>query len=1102
MEDMAVKLCEAVENEDADEVENLLKCGADPNLVLPTGIAAIHLASGKENECALRCLTLILQYGGNPNVRCIDDLTPVHVAASWGCCKALSYLLRQGGDPSIQDQDGHTALDLALMENNRRCFVALQEYKERISDKHSGEMDGCRKNNSSLHDITELSFITLPLDSSYENSLVSSTKISPLYFPKDTTSRKKHLDNAVILSQVEMPLSYSKDEPAKEQEMDSSYKLVRSKCEFKATEEQVAVPVTRAPQTSEFFSFHRETDTTLHNSKDVTSPDHVYSYNKEYGDENMEKTLIMWDNFSKSENLEKQETYSKHSDCNTSLLDGCDSRWVSDKRDNSFQNSDGNDACNQSSEDATIDFKKHAFKTMNAQSSGIVDASKEVVEKEELRSACTQMISSERKGTLTAVFTNKTVRTSDTQGTLPSPTIPIEATYYEHGCQDLQIHLRNLLLSTKECHRNGSEAACADTVLSGKTKSLQHDYALRQRVKDESSLEDTVTVESYEQEINKKVDSELEEDLKKIEVSTRNFHSQFHEDKSLFFTPRTKSRLHSFKLRQDTSSLFEDSVEMPKRGRRVRSPNDRMAASAHIPPECLLSPNSSGVTCKTNKSDISKTLNNAVSKNLQELTLTNKIPQKENFSESDTNLSISNFLTDDLSSETEVKPCLLLKQPTSNNYDGILDSAWLTEDGESEISGVTDHENRKVSSTIETAFPTSLVNESYLHSTLIENTAVSSCKPQRYSFSRLSCIPKADVGTTQLCLGEAHDSISQEVPLSPGGRPVNVSQVEPVEYIYKDNEKGHVLIEKHIPSINQSSTDTTGKSDNTIIYDWRNYKINNGNLSKASSINSPNRVAVELYRLSNDEIANRLKGLGEDPGQVTSQNRKMCILLLDKCLKEHTSYRPTGFSFHYSPELSLAMTTFNIPDCNKDEAELSQEFDQPDKTKKWREGVLKCSFNYLLLDPRVTQNLPSRCYDLSQLDCFRTFISAVFYVGKGKRSRPYCHLYEALNHYKGICKQPCSKVQHITDIWKSGSGVLSLHCFQNAIPVEAYTREACMVDAIGLKMLTNQKKGIYYGQTQSWTPARRRRLGVHMLYKAMQIFLAEGERQLRPPDIR
>uniref|UniRef100_A0A674I6S2 Ankyrin repeat and LEM domain containing 1 n=1 Tax=Terrapene triunguis TaxID=2587831 RepID=A0A674I6S2_9SAUR len=204
----------------------------------------------------------------------------------------------------------------------------------------------------------------------------------------------------------------------------------------------------------------------------------------------------------------------------------------------------------------------------------------------------------------------------------------------------------------------------------------------------------------------------------------------------------------------------------------------------------------------------------------------------------------------------------------------------------------------------------------------------------------------------------------------------------------------------------------------------------------------------------------------------------------------------------HSPELASALETFQIPDCKDDEMALSRQFDQPDKNKKWREGVLKSSFNYLLLDPRVTQNLPFRCHHLSQADCFRSFVSAIFYVGKGKRSRPYSHLYQALTHYKGGKKQACPKVQHILDIWEGGQGVISVHCFQNVIPVEAYTREACLVDAIGLKMLTNQKKGNYYGVVASWPMKRRRCLGIHMLHRAMQIFLAEGERQLRPADLQ
>ena len=61
----------------------------------------------------------------------------------------------------------------------------------------------------------------------------------------------------------------------------------------------------------------------------------------------------------------------------------------------------------------------------------------------------------------------------------------------------------------------------------------------------------------------------------------------------------------------------------------------------------------------------------------------------------------------------------------------------------------------------------------------------------------------------------------------------------------------------------------------------------------------------------------------------------------------------------YSVELSRALRTFDLPDCHAAEMELCQQFDQPDQNKKWREGVIKSSFNYLLLDPRSDTRCPS-----------------------------------------------------------------------------------------------------------------------------------------------
>lgn len=73
---------------------------------------------------------------------------------------------------------------------------------------------------------------------------------------------------------------------------------------------------------------------------------------------------------------------------------------------------------------------------------------------------------------------------------------------------------------------------------------------------------------------------------------------------------------------------------------------------------------------------------------------------------------------------------------------------------------------------------------------------------------------------------------------------------------------------------------------------------------------------------------------------------------------------------------------------------IEEEFDA-EMSKEWREGNQRCCFNYFLLDPRVTQNLPQRAKQLTDEQIFLTFLDALFYVGKGTKGRPYSHLFEA-----------------------------------------------------------------------------------------------------------
>ncbi|XP_026547017.1 collagen alpha-1(I) chain-like [Notechis scutatus] len=330
----------------------------------------------------------------------------------------------------------------------------------------------------------------------------------------------------------------------------------------------------------------------------------------------------------------------------------------------------------------------------------------------------------------------------------------------------------------------------------------------------------------------------------------------------------------------------------------------------------------------------------------------------------------------------------------------------------------------------------------------------------------------------------------QEVPLSPGGRPAPLSTTEPVEHLYVDEEGGQSLIERHLPPTDDSGPSS---SQGSLAGDWQE--------AGGSGAGAP----LNPEHLTDRALVLKLRQLGADPGPVTPLTRGLYVRLLERLSRETAETPGRKGPAAYSPELTSALHTYWIPPSQADEMALAAEFDQPDKTRRWREGLLKSSFNYLLLDPRVTQNLPARCQLLSPAQAFQTFVQAVFYVGKGTRGRPYRHLYEALSHYQegqgAPATQVSSKVRHILEIWAGGQGVVSMHCFQNVVPVEAYTREACMVDAIGLRRLTNQKKGNYYGSVAAWPMKRRRSLGVFLLHRALRIFLAEGERQLRPADI-
>lgn len=303
-----------------------------------------------------------------------------------------------------------------------------------------------------------------------------------------------------------------------------------------------------------------------------------------------------------------------------------------------------------------------------------------------------------------------------------------------------------------------------------------------------------------------------------------------------------------------------------------------------------------------------------------------------------------------------------------------------------------------------------------------------------------------------------------------------------------------------------------------------------------------------------DVLREQLTQFGDAPGPITKNTKKLYLKRLVKYQRNPQQVK----ALHdrkkeariYSLELEKALKQIDtgtefFAELLQLEADMVRHFRQM-KSRNQREGKQKMSFIYLLLDPLELDNLAINHSAMGRSEVWQRFLKAIFYVGKGKRHRPYAHLYEAMRYFASevqskklsafvkkkdqstcagknaattaivddtatcirsiaeLAPNACAenqKLNRILSIWKEKKGVVCLHIFHSIIPVEAYTREAAIIDAIGLSNLTNVKRGDYYGATTSWSMRQRKQLGVALLYKALNIHLLEGESQLLPNDL-
>ena len=104
----------------------LIKAGAPINSPSRNGLKAtpIQSAAAAGHD---KVVTMLLEYGANPNVREQGGYTPLHAAAQNGDEEMIRILLFGGADLTIASNNGKTALDLALNAGHEKAALLLGE---------------------------------------------------------------------------------------------------------------------------------------------------------------------------------------------------------------------------------------------------------------------------------------------------------------------------------------------------------------------------------------------------------------------------------------------------------------------------------------------------------------------------------------------------------------------------------------------------------------------------------------------------------------------------------------------------------------------------------------------------------------------------------------------------------------------------------------------------------------------------------------------------------------------------------------------------------------------------------------------------------------
>lgn len=977
---LASSLCDGVEDNNIKQVTTLLDSNeADPNTLVPIfGITPFHLAIGNPSESFAEEVTkLFLRHGGNPNIRSIEGLTPVHIAAAWGRCKILELLLVNGGDPLYLDNEGYSPFHFAFDGAHYNAVTVLRKYCENVANDEEDEEE-------------------IKYDIALEKVLINNKNLV---------------------------------------------------AEYVVTDEQTSSTLNISPE--------NVLELNIKSSNGSSSSDYQLLLNEDYITRRKNRKILQEQKENKPSNETEVYKYKKEEQADSQLISNISTTISNDiTRTDNPHNSDS----------SIFDRRKHLIpKTKNslAQMSNQLTNKRNEITENLIRGRLKRKLKDE---------TNISSPTLDKQRTR-TPLIEKKVNNLENSIISKSPNC-NILTQFKP------------------DKTIQKSLFLEKT----NYLNDSIITKSPNCAIVSSANKEKR--ISKIPIFGQKSTPPTGRNSLKKIISRTPCglisetyKLHCQRMAQISKSLprnFQNKILGEQESPFFKRPEsmERKINSCHKKKD---TEESSGIYSDTSKimklKNVAMKLEDYITEDFDSLTSTNNNSNvtedtkiDDNFEENATN-SMNN--TDENNFNTS------LENMTSNLSDSSSRINAKSRNFTEEISNIK-YELEG--------------NDSLSDSTVNSQVQCKSYQPEQsfLSFNQRENEDNTENGENSFKESKNSFITDDLTGRSPMNRQITESFVSiEEEYKYKDLEEGVVLMERRL-CITPSCV-MINKEELTSYY----------TCSTAESVSS---LPQEMLLIDKKTLRERLTKLGENPGPITNSTHRVYLKRLMKLEMNQQNFKNEPFHNENSSETfeshsvrsSLISLNWRIDlQLYKDrERETFQEFARPDPTRKWREGLTKTCFNYLLLDSRITRDLPNRKANLSLQEQWETFLSAIFYVGKGKQTRPYAHLYDAFHIWVSSKVETTNKkIKKILDIWNEKQGVVVLHIFHNTIPVEAYTREAAMIDALSIDKLANCKGGEYYGKIATWNNKEKCDLGKYLLYKAMKILMMEGERHLYPEHL-